>query len=396
MRAILVAFAMWVAALSPAWAQERVWIQIEAHQSLRDAETRLRGFAATLPDVSGFRQGSQWYAIALGPYTRPDAEARLQTLRAARDIPRDSFLVAASGYRSQFWPVGANDLVEASVITATPEAPTPAPEVEVAEEAPVGAPDETVREARASERLLTRPEREELQIALRWAGFYRQGIDGAFGRGTRGAMQAYQEARGFEPTGVLTTAQRAALIGEWNAVFDGLDMRDILDEEAGIQIQMPWAKVERAEIDPPFVQYDSTDEELGARVILISQEGSRDRFRGLYSVMQTLEIIPPTGERRLRDDRFDIEGVNDTIHSTARVTYARGQIKGFVLIWPAGDEARRSRVLERMLASFQTTDATLDPSQFSPSEQQSIDLISGLAIRKPLATATGVFADPRG
>ena len=71
---------------------------------------------------------------------------------------------------------------------------------------------ETLAEARQSENLLIGPEREELQVALKWAGHYDGPIDAAFGRGTRGAMASWQSANGYEDTGVLTTGQREELL----------------------------------------------------------------------------------------------------------------------------------------------------------------------------------------
>ena len=55
-----------------------MWVQIEAQPNLTDATDRARVYAADLPDVNGFRMGSGWYAIALGPYARSDADQVLR------------------------------------------------------------------------------------------------------------------------------------------------------------------------------------------------------------------------------------------------------------------------------------------------------------------------------
>ena len=47
--------------------------------------------------------------------------------------------------------------------------------------------------------------------------------------------------------------------------------------------------------EAPFAHYDGKD---GAQVLLISQSGDGDTLFGLYDIMQTLEIVPPEGERR--------------------------------------------------------------------------------------------------
>lgn len=380
-------------------AQERVFIQIEAQPSLAQAEAALRGYASRLDNVNGFSLGGGWYGIALGPYSPDDAGQLLRNLRANGVIPRDSYLAATSEYRDQFWPVGAGLASEAPVQpTPQPEAAEPPSETPVVEAAPEPEPqpviDETPREARASEALLNRAQREQLQIALRWAGVYDAGIDGAFGRGTRGAMAAWQSQNGFDATGILTTGQRAALMGQYNAVLDGLDMRMVRDERAGIRIEMPTAAVGFDRYEAPFALYEPTGD-LPARVLLISQPGDRQSMGGLYEIMQTLEIVPLEGPRERNRDGFSLTGANSRIVSHTEVSLRDGHIKGFTLIWPVGDEERRERVLGLMQTSFATTDAVLDPAEVSDAGQ-SVDLVSGLEIRKPIATVSGFFVDAGG
>ena len=180
---------------------QSTFVQVEARPTLAQAENRARAYASALPDVVGFSLRSGWYALALGPYTETEAQRRLANLRAAGIIPSDSYLTDRARYRQQFWPVaGSAAIVPQQPTTALPQTPTPVVDI-----------DETPREARASERLLTREERVELQRLLQWFGFYNASLDGAFGPGTRGSMAAWQTANNFEATGILTTKQRAQL-----------------------------------------------------------------------------------------------------------------------------------------------------------------------------------------
>ncbi|MWD28738.1 peptidoglycan-binding protein [Aquicoccus sp. SCR17] len=392
-------------------AQEQVWIQIEAHPSLSTAENRARNFARGLDDVNGFTLGSGWYGIALGPYTEQAAQQVMTRLRAQGRIPRDSYLTRSDSYRRQFYPVGASALsAPAQAEPASPEtANEPAAETESAEvtqpeadtaqtETPEPQPepvDESPAEARRSEARLSGEERMQLQVALRWAGFYDAAIDGAFGRGTRGSMAQWQEANGYEPTGILTTRQRAELIGQYNAVLDGLDMRRVADREAGIEMVLPMGVVALEKYEYPFAHYSSTDPQLGARVLLISQAGNRDTLHGLYDIMQTLEIVPREGPRDRDADGFTLEGRNDEIVSFTRATLSGGEIKGFTLVWPAGDEERRSRVLREMRSSFSRLPGVLDPASGANAEQD-IDLVSGLEIRKPKLSRSGFYVNDGG
>jgi peptidoglycan hydrolase-like protein with peptidoglycan-binding domain len=58
---------------------------------------------------------------------------------------------------------------------------------------------------------LTRDQRRQVQRSLSLLGYDPRGIDGIFGRGTRSALEGWQRANRFEPTGYLTEDQIARL-----------------------------------------------------------------------------------------------------------------------------------------------------------------------------------------
>lgn len=394
---IRVFLAVLVLFLTPitATAQGTFWVQVEAQPTLTGAQNRARAYAAELENVAGYFIGSGWYGIVLGPYTRPDADALLRQLRRSGQIPNDSFIANGANFRQQFWPIGTGAPTTPQPLpdaTATPETAAAETPVFVV---PIPPADETEREARQSEAALSRPEREQLQIALQWAGFYNSTIDGAFGRGTRRAMLEWQEAKNFEPTGVLTTQQRGVLIDDYNAVLEGMNLQLVRDDATGIEMQIPTGIVAFEQYQPPFAQFEPSGD-FGARVLLISQEGNQDRLFGLYEILQTLAIVPPDGPRTRRDGSFELEGIGDGIHSYTTARLRNGEIKGFSLIWPEGDEARRSRVLAEMQASFRTIPGVLDPAIAPPDESQAIDLVAGLEIRKPQLSRSGFFIDAGG
>ncbi|MEP1328349.1 trypsin-like peptidase domain-containing protein [Pseudophaeobacter sp.] len=396
-------------------AQETVWIQIAARPSLATAQQEAQDFAARLPDVAGFALGGGWYGVLIGPYTREDADRVLQVYQGENQIPRDSFIALPANLRSQFYPLGtdAAQATQSATQSATqPATQSPAPAqpaatsaaepVIVAQEAAEPAvtlpettlPDESPAEARRSERLLSRAERQDLQIALKAAGFYNAAIDGAFGRGTRGSMSDWQLSKGYEATGVLTTAQRKVLLDDYNAPLISVGMRRISDAKAGISLEIPAKEVAFDKYEPPFAHYESTGD-LGVQLLLISQRGDKSTLYGLYDIMQTLEIVPLEGPRERKGNSFTLEGRNGNITSFTQASLKNGEIKGFTLIWPAGDEARRARVLAAMQASFERQDGVLDDAA-GADIQQDIDLVSGLEIRKPRMSRSGFFVSADG
>ncbi|MGE4325020.1 MAG: serine protease [Pseudodonghicola sp.] len=376
-----------------------VWVQIEARPTLEQARDRAADYATRLSDVNGFLLNTGWYGIALGPYERTDAERVLRVYRLQGQVPRDSFIVDAGGFRDQFWPAGTEALTQAPIAAANPLETTatdtatvpPAASPAPTETAPV---DETPEEARRNEMVLTTEERRDLQTALKAARFYNSTIDGAFGRGTRSSMADWQAAQGYEPTGVLTTRQRKALMDDYNAPLISVGLHYARDEGAGIAMQMPLGVVKFARYESPFVHYDPIGDS-GIRLLLISQPGDQAALYGLYDILQTLQIVPLSGPREKGRDSFTIEGSGHGIVTHVEASLKGTEIKGFILVWPQGDEARRSRVLAAMQDSFERLDGVLDPNA-GANAPQTVDLISGLAVRKPRLSRSGVYVDARG
>jgi len=424
---LAVVFGLWAMAATA----QTVWVQVEAEPNLTQAQERARVYAEIFPDVGGFQLSSGWYAITMGPYTEEDAISRIRSLLARGEIPSDAFLVDSSAYGPQFWPVGADSRSGPTVAlpetpegeggtdlgqllsqgTAQPDAPA-ASEVDTASAEPAAEPEaetvavepepepvipeETRREALRSESRLSREEKSELQIALQWFGFYEGRIDASFGPGTRGSMAAWQESKDYEQTGVLTTRQRAELLGDYSAVLASLGLATQRDEVAGIELDMPLAMVEFDRYDPPFAHYTAINDS-GVTVLLISQTGNEASLLGLYDIMQTLEIVPLEGERERRSNRFTLTGENDEIVSYTYATLTDGTVKGFTLIWPTGDEQRRQVVLKAMRDSFSPIEGAVLPEAFGDGTlEQSVDLISGLQIRRPESSRSGFYINSRG
>jgi len=130
-------------------------------------------------------------------------------------------------------------------------------------------------------------------------------------------------------------------------------------------------------------------------VLLISQQGDSSTLGGLYDIMQTLEIVPETGPRTLAGDSFTLIGEGPAFISHTQAWLKSGDIKGFTLIWPTGDEDRRRRLLGAMQESFSRLDGTLDPAAGEGAEQR-VDLLAGLEIRKPRLSRSGFFVDTSG
>ncbi|MFC2969330.1 serine protease [Acidimangrovimonas pyrenivorans] len=388
---------------SIARAQDTAWLQIEAQPNLRQAEERARAYAGAFANVNGFALPSGWYAIVLGPYGPDEALTALRGFRRERLIPDDSFVADGANFGRQFWPVGARAAQPQAPATdpavppaAAPPAADPAATAETPLQTAAETPRETPAEARRGEAQLTRGEREEIQRALQWDGFYDSAIDGAFGRGTRAAMADWQSYAGYEPTGVLTTRQRDALLTKYRKAQAALGLQTVRDEEAGIEITLPMALLSPAHYDAPFAQYDSKGDS-GVRALLISEPGDNAALAGLYHVMQTLSIVPIKGTRELKDRSFVLSGRNDTLRSYTYAETRDGLIKGYTLVWSPERDKQMEKVLAAMKASFRPFgDQALDPAMVPVPAAQRQELLAGLEVRKPLLSRSGFFVDGRG
>lgn len=404
-----------------AGAQE-VWVQIEARPTLREAEDRARAYASVFPNVRGYDIGKGWYGIVLGPYA-PDAAAhQLDVLRQERMIPSDSFIADGSAFKGAFWPVSgaltptpdaatpdATSPDATSPAPAVPEDPEPAgttlpapatpaaPEAAVTEPAATQPlPDETPKQARAAEAALGQDGRILLQTALQWNGVYGGALDGAIGAGTRKSMAAWQAAKGYDETGILTTRQRDELTGAYRAEVDALGLTAVHEQEAGIDITLPAKLVAFDHYEPPFVQYGEKDGS-GYQVLLISQQGDENTLFGLYDIMQTLKIVPLDGERERKQSAFLLTGKNADLESYTQAELRGGLIRGFTLVWKPADGARAAKVLAVMKSTFKPFgDRALDEGLGQPSATTQGDLTSGLEVRKPKVSRSGFYVDAAG
>lgn len=375
-------------------AQDRVWVQIEAQPTLAEAEAQARAYASVFPDVAGFSLGTGWYAVVLGPYTPEAGAARLAELLRDNLIPADSFIALSGSLRAPFWPAGQDPaaLPPITLPAAAPAAPEPA----VTAAAPPAAPEETLAEARSAEQALTRAERDAIQTALQWAGFYGGAIDGAFGPGTRGAITAWQTARGHEATGFLTTRQRGSLLSERAEAEAALGLESITEQEAGIAVDLPAKLVAFAAYDPPFVRYDEVDGS-GVRLALISQPGDTDSVFGLLDILLSLQAVP-AGATVTRGDRsFTIEGANGQTAAYAQAELAQGLVKGFLLTWDPARPELAERALAAVKASFRPVGTrALDPGLVPLDDAARAGMMAGLEVRRPERSRSGFFVTPQG
>ncbi len=421
-----------------AQAQAQSWIQVESKNNILETRQRAQFFAREHPDTRAFSTKSGWYAIVIGPMSRPEAQAQLARLKQQNSIPQDSFVSDGSTFLTQLWPLVANTRIEPAVApqsaattaegtdtggnardsgpkdgetpiaaasgatdtgadtgtdTGTDTAPAPAP-VPVAT-GPI--PDPDIRATRKAERGWSRDEKKQYQTYMVWTGDYGAAIDGAYGPGTRKAIRKFQSREGYQATGFLTADQVMLLKQRYDDKIALIGLETLRNLDAGIEIEYPANLVKFDRFEPPFVRYGPKDGGK-VRMILISQKGGRGMLNSLYDIMETLDFIPPGGYRVKRRDWFVLSGHGDKIVSYTYAKTANGMVKGFSLIWPPEMDSIMKPLATAMYNSFTplddyVLDETLGSGQ-TPTPP--VDLTSGLDTPEPTRAATGFIINADG
>ncbi|MGA0541598.1 serine protease [Neotabrizicola sp. VNH66] len=387
--ALLALFVSLLLTLRPATAQDLIWVQVEAQPTRAEALDRAGAYAGLFPETRGFVLRSGWHAIVLGPFPAAEGLARMQRLKSDGMIPPDSYITDGAEFREPFWPVAGAE-------PAPPPAVTEAPTAEVVPVEPPPPAEETTAQARASEAALSADDKKMLQVALQWFGHYAGAIDGSYGSGTRNAMAAWQTALGLEPTGILTTRQRATLVANYEADLAEYDFRTVEDAQAGISVTLPMALVEFDRYEAPFVQFKPKGED-GLSIVLISQPGDAATFAGLYDILQTLEAVPEGGERSRSDRQFRIHGSSAGKEALIWAGFQNGQIKGWMILSTPATAERDARIMQVVEQSFRSIgDAALAVPQQPLTEAARRGLIAGLAVKTPKSGRSGFYIDGRG
>ena len=388
-----------------------VWIQLEAQPDRPSALKSISRYMQDFSNVVGFDIGAGWFGVALGPYQAYTVDTIWQNLHSSGMIPVDSFTTTGTSYRSQI-PLPILVPGEPTNLTTLPQTTTPVESVNRLDDAsvesskPIISADTSITtsefrvttsstSAVEAEQNMTLAEKKYLQRALAWVGFYDSAIDGLYGSGTRGAMTSWQIANGYGDTGILTTLQRSELISDYKSLLAGLGFTKATQTQAGISLRMPNAILSAPTYEEPFVSFEANDGSV-IKLILISQAGDKARLKALYEVIQTLSIIPKDGNRTLNNSNFTIEAFNSELHTTGFARLRDGHIKGALLVWPVGDDARRKRVADEVFNSFMTLPGVLAEATIFKNGLIPKNLLAGLDIRQPQFIQSGVFLNATG
>lgn len=182
------------------------------------------------------------------------------------------------------------------------------------------------------------PPIEEVQRALRWAGYYDGEIDGDAGPATKAAID--REIAAVSP-GATPAEAMVALLTRREAWRRDMGLAPLHDPATGITLEAPMARLAFDRVEHGLSIYGPKDGS-GAALILVARPGDRAAMAELGGFVTALGWVP-NPERREGRNSLGLSGQNATHHGEAELRLVDGTVQGFVLVWPAADadNARR-------------------------------------------------------
>ncbi len=211
-----------------------------------------------------------------------------------------------------------------------------------------------------------------IQLELVLTAHYGSMIDGAFGNGTLGAIQAYEKSLGHTPDGILDTGEMRDLGDDAGREADMLGLTDITDPRGSLSFLLATKLFVQSVEKPDRVVYSSADGKIGLSVWSKSQ--SSEPFEATFGKSVTAGQHRTIIYSRLNPDSFVSTGTNDGAYFYTRGLRGDGQTVGFTIQY---DETyhRTGGILATLLASVsrlpQQAAVTAEPPPEPPASDRS-------------------------
>jgi hypothetical protein len=189
---------------------------------------------------------------------------------------------------------------------------------------------------------LSAAQRKAAQEALVWLGLYNGVTDGAFGKRTLEAIQAYQKKIGAKPDGALSAAALADLTAAADKPRAAVGFASIDDSGTGIRISAPLKTLEKRTLEPAHSRLASKD---GAVTLDLYAPAKSETLDGLYHERIDAPDRKVTYKALKPDVFFVVSGEDGEAKFYSR--YAEGEnglLRGFEFRYPKA----RAETLDRV------------------------------------------------
>lgn len=220
-----------------------------------------------------------------------------------------------------------------------PAAPVPAAAVNPALEA-----------ARLAFEAMAEPDRAAIQDALVWTGDYSGPLDGAFGRGSFNAIQAFEKRAKLVVDGILPPPERTALLAAGTQVKTAERFKIGPDKPTGITIGLPLARLGAPKATPDGNAYAAAD----GKVRVVTRVFNNIDLPSLFDLLKTERPGVKITYAVLRADWLVVTSETDKTRSYIRVgvPVAGGAPRGFQLDYDKTLGPQLDRISVAMSNSF--------------------------------------------
>jgi hypothetical protein len=261
---------------------------------------------------------------------------------------------------------------------AAPSGNPPAP--------PASATDQVFESQKTAFDALPEADRRGIQDALIWTGDYNGVVDGAFGKRTRDSILAYQGAIKTATTGILDSAQIAALVATADKAKAAVKFQPLADDKTGIRISAPLKLLDKRSAVATGARLANTD--ATATLDLTSLGGADANLSALFARLSADAPGKKVTLKISRPEFFVVSGEEGTRKFYARYAKAPANwpdstlIHGFTLTYPMSS------------TSFDRLGVAIANS-FEPFPPATAPTANAGATPKPIPTATPVLAPPK-
>lgn len=301
------------------------YIRLVSFKTRAEGDAALAEWRQKYPEVALNELPNGWFGVTLGPLRPEVADAWLKAFKTAKLAPRGAF-------------VAGGDMVGTPVVRGTtPELP-PAGSAEM-------------------------PPLDQVQRALRWAGYYTGPIDGKDGPQTQDAIAAEVVGDRAAPDAGTAMVRLMERRSAWQA---DMALTKLDDAHTGLSVTAPMDRLEFDRADRALSIYRPKDDS-GAALILFSAPGGQEEMLDLTGLVTALGWVP-SPERKIARGSAILDGRNATHIGHAEARVADGRAEGFVLIWPVEDAENQPRIAAEISDSL---------TRYAPAQNDTVSAEAG-------------------
>ena len=246
--------------------------------------------------------------------------------------------------RQDRWQIGIGPLLAAIIgAAALPAFPALAQQP---------AASEALDAARAAFEALPEADRKAIQDALVWTGDYNGTLDGAFGKRSFDAIRAFETRSRLTADGILTPAERDALLAAAQRQRDAAGFAVIDDRRTGIRIGVP-QKVLADRSETPDGSLFRARRGGGALTTDFIPATAGTDLKDLYADLSAATPGRRITYKVLRDSWFVVTGEEGADRFFTRFAATAAGLRGFTVAYPASAAATFDRLTIAITNSFE-------------------------------------------